>query len=176
MAKRTVQSDYYRRLYLKHHGEIPKDDEGRTYDIHHIDHNHKNNDLSNLKAVSIKEHYDIHYVNGDYQACLRIAQRLNFTSEELSKLATLNNIKRIESGNHHFVGENNPTKLKIKNGTHNFLTDHPGKTRLENRTHNFLTNHPNGIQKTCPHCGKIGGGRIMKRWHFDNCKEKKDGN
>ena len=21
----------------------------------------------------------------------------------------------------------------------------------------------------CPHCGKIGGSNIMKRWHFDNC-------
>jgi len=25
---------------------------------------------------------------------------------------------------------------------------------------------------TCPHCGKEGGERIMKRWHFDNCKMK----
>lgn len=26
----------------------------------------------------------------------------------------------------------------------------------------------------CPHCGKEGGIGIMKRWHFDNCKQKKD--
>lgn len=26
---------------------------------------------------------------------------------------------------------------------------------------------------TCPHCGKVGGGGSMTRWHFDNCKEKK---
>lgn len=25
---------------------------------------------------------------------------------------------------------------------------------------------------TCPHCNKTGGGGIMKRWHFDNCKQK----
>jgi len=25
---------------------------------------------------------------------------------------------------------------------------------------------------TCPHCEKEGGERIMKRWHFDNCKLK----
>ena len=25
---------------------------------------------------------------------------------------------------------------------------------------------------TCPHCGKVGGGGSMTRWHFDNCKEK----
>lgn len=23
---------------------------------------------------------------------------------------------------------------------------------------------------TCPHCGKTGGERAIKRWHFDNCK------
>lgn len=23
---------------------------------------------------------------------------------------------------------------------------------------------------TCPHCGKVGGGGSMIRWHFDNCK------
>jgi hypothetical protein len=27
-------------------------------------------------------------------------------------------------------------------------------------------------QIVCPHCGKIGGQSIMKRWHFDNCKLK----
>ena len=28
---------------------------------------------------------------------------------------------------------------------------------------------------TCPHCGKSGGSRAMKRHHFDNCKEKNNG-
>lgn len=26
----------------------------------------------------------------------------------------------------------------------------------------------------CPHCGRAGGASAMKRWHFDNCKYKKD--
>lgn len=26
---------------------------------------------------------------------------------------------------------------------------------------------------TCPHCGKEGGSRAMKQWHYDNCKYKK---
>ena len=25
---------------------------------------------------------------------------------------------------------------------------------------------------TCPHCGKVGSGGSMARWHFDNCKSK----
>lgn len=28
------------------------------------------------------------------------------------------------------------------------------------------------VQVTCPHCGKVGGNRIMPRYHFDNCKVK----
>ena len=27
----------------------------------------------------------------------------------------------------------------------------------------------------CPHCFKIGGFPQMKQWHFDNCKEYKNG-
>lgn len=27
-------------------------------------------------------------------------------------------------------------------------------------------------KQTCPHCGKIGGGPNMKRYHLDNCKSK----
>lgn len=28
---------------------------------------------------------------------------------------------------------------------------------------------------TCTHCGKEGGNTIMRRWHFDKCKEKNNG-
>jgi hypothetical protein len=33
---------------------------------------------------------------------------------------------------------------------------------------------PKGKQEllTCPHCNKIGGGSLIKRWHFNNCKSK----
>jgi hypothetical protein len=32
--------------------------------------------------------------------------------------------------------------------------------------------HPNNMSVICYHCGKSGKARIMKRWHFDNCKYK----
>ncbi len=32
-----------------------------------------------------------------------------------------------------------------------------------------------GIVLQCPHCKKVGG-HTMKRWHFDNCRNKEDGN
>ena len=43
----------YRKIYENHYGTIPKDENGRSYEIHHIDVNHSNNDLHNLKLVSI---------------------------------------------------------------------------------------------------------------------------
>lgn len=30
----------------------------------------------------------------------------------------------------------------------------------------------NRIKVTCPHCGKQGDNRNMKRWHFENCRNK----
>jgi len=51
----------YRKIYEQYYGPIPRDEQGRSYEIHHIDGNHSNNDPTNLKCVSIQEHYDIHY-------------------------------------------------------------------------------------------------------------------
>ena len=49
----------YRKLWIKQYGEIPKDGDGRPYEIHHKDGNHSNNSLDNLVCIPIKEHYDI---------------------------------------------------------------------------------------------------------------------
>lgn len=40
--------------------------------------------------------------------------------------------------------------------------------RLSENRHNFI------IEYECPHCGKVGKGPMMHRWHFDNCKQKGD--
>ena len=45
----------HRYIYEKYYGKIPK-----GYDVHHIDHNKDNNDISNLKLVTAKEHKKIH--------------------------------------------------------------------------------------------------------------------
>jgi len=50
----------YRKLWEQHYGPIPKDKNGRTFDIHHIDGNRTNNSLDNLICLSIEDHYKIH--------------------------------------------------------------------------------------------------------------------
>jgi len=76
----------YRKIYEQYFGPVPKDKDGRTYEIHHIDGNRKNNDISNLKAVSIQEHYNIHYTQGDFGACVMIAKRMQLPPDHLSKI------------------------------------------------------------------------------------------
>jgi hypothetical protein len=94
----------YRKIYQKHYGKIPVDADGRSFEIHHIDGDHTNNDPLNLKAVTIQEHYDIHYSQGDWYACLLISGALKITPEEKSKIARLASLKSIANGTNPFVG------------------------------------------------------------------------
>ncbi len=119
----------YRKIWRDYYGEIPVDENGITFDIHHIDGNRKNNDISNLKAVSIKEHYEIHKAQGDWSACIIISSRLNLTLEEKLEI------------NKNFSGENHPCKRpevreKIKNNHADFKGEkHPqwGKKHSKER-------------------------------------------
>lgn len=70
----------YRKIWSQVYGEIPKDENGISYEIHHINGNKSDNRIENLVCVSIKEHFDIHYKKGDYKACALIAGRMNKAS------------------------------------------------------------------------------------------------
>jgi hypothetical protein len=78
----------YRKIWEENFGDIPKDADGRSYEIHHKDGNRENNSIDNLLCLSIQEHYDIHYEQGDYGACVMIAKRMLLTPEEISKIQT----------------------------------------------------------------------------------------
>jgi hypothetical protein len=110
----------HQRIYKKHYGKIPKDEFGRSYEIHHIDGDHSNNKPENLKAITIQEHYDIHYAQCDLMACHRISIRMNKDSKEISDLSKKYQNERVKNGLHNFVS-NNPVYKQIENGTHAFL-------------------------------------------------------
>ena len=139
----------YRKIWEETYGPIPKDFDGRPYEIHHIDGNHSNNDPCNLKAVTKQEHYDIHFAQGDWEACQTILHHLNLTPDEISKRATEFNLLRVKQGTHPFlkrddgssVGRDTSVK-RIKNGTHPFMRKLDGTSlateRVKNGTHPFL--------------------------------------
>jgi hypothetical protein len=103
IEERQHMPSIYRLIYKKHFGSIPVDDNGISYDIHHIDGNRKNNELSNLKAVSLQEHYDIHFNQGDWMACQRILKRMDDDPVKKSILLSKSNKQRVENGTHNFM-------------------------------------------------------------------------
>lgn len=138
-----------RNIYIKYKGPIPKDETGRSYEIHHLDGDHSNNNPDNLKAVAIQEHYDIHYSQCDYGACYFIALRMNISPEELSELARRIALKRVEEGTHPWKNSEKQRavqKKRVEEGTHQFLNPEfqremsmrSNKKQLENGTHPFV--------------------------------------
>ena len=138
-----------RKIYETFFGQIPRDEDGRTYEIHHIDGNRKNNSIFNLVALTIKDHYETHYLQGDYAACIRIISRMKKSQKEISEFASKMNHRRAKEGNHPFLGgkiQGETSRKRVKNGTHNRLD---GKSqskkarnaslkRVANKTHHFL--------------------------------------
>jgi len=189
MSNYSTPKPHYRKIYEDNFGPIPVDDNGRTYDIHHIDGNHSNNEPTNLKAVSIQEHYDIHFSQGDWYACSMIALRMSKTPAEISAEIRENNRKmfdeghiwqdrewarertrkRLENGTHNFQGPH-LQKKRIAEGRHPFIGElNPTRQKIKDGTHLFLVDNPNEETVTCPNCGVSGARPGMIRWHFDNC-------
>lgn len=196
MRDRSVK---YRKIYETHYGPIPIDHNGRSYDIHHINGNHNDNRPENLKAVSVEEHYNIHYEQGDYSSCLFISHRMNLSPEEISDLAKKSNEKRLLNGTHNFQQKQfrekyNPiiaetVRQKVKNGTHNFqqkdFQKNVQKELVKTGRHNFSGDslnrkmlergtHVTQIKISCIYCKKICGKHAFVRWHGINCKFRND--
>ena len=156
-----------RKIYLNHYGSIPIGNDGRPYEVHHIDGNPDNNDITNLMAVSIQDHFEIHYNQGDWAACVRIAAKLKLPQEELTALARKNaikiNAKTLANGTHNFLGKNNHVHAKIASG--NYHTLGPAHNLRLLATGKHASQKP----KICPHCNTTCDSANYARYHGDNC-------
>lgn len=184
----------HKQIYEKHYGPIPE-----GYEIHHIDGNTLNNNLENLKAVTLQEHYAIHFQQGDFGACRLISLRMkNFlTNDEKSRIAKLSNNQRIENKTHNFLKDNisqetisrqnESRRSNIESGNHNFIGGEIQRTsnrkRVANGTHHFVGGklqkemladgrHASCHIATCQYCGKTSNIGNITRWHNDRCKHK----
>ena len=138
----------YRAIYESHYGPIPIEENGRTYHIHHINGNHSNNDPTNLKAVTIQDHYDIHYSQGDWVACHRLAAIMKYTPNEISELAKKNVREQLKNGKHPWQGgehQKRVAKKLLENKTHHWLSEEHRKNvrqreleKVRNGTHCML--------------------------------------
>jgi hypothetical protein len=134
----------YRKIYENHNGTIPKDETGRTYDIHHLDGNRQNNSPYNLTALSIQEHYDIHYRQGDYSSCWLLGKKMGISQPQQSELMTKASLERVANGTHPFQRRLDGTSLAgdmVKEGKHPLQRRADGSSssmdRMKNGTNPF---------------------------------------
>ena len=202
----------YRKIWENKFGPIPVDSNGMSYEIHHIDGNRNNNDISNLICVTIEEHLKLHQTQKEWGACNAIVRRMKLSKTELSSLnsyysklawqdpeyrnmqtarqkklweneeyvkkfhsaALKSNLDRLTNKTHQFFDpavrkNNNESRLKTfarltQEGNHNFQSEQAKQLSSE------MAKQRNNIAYVCPHCNKKGGGPVMKRHHFNNCK------
>ena len=97
----NVMSKNYVRIWEQHHRlKLPE-----NMEIHHIDGIHTNNDPTNLLAVTIEQHLDIHRKQNDYGACQAILMRMNRTEEqkkEIAECASKHQKKLLRQKKHNF--------------------------------------------------------------------------
>lgn len=172
----------YRKLWMQKNGPIPLDKQGRSYEIHHIDGNRKNNCLENLLCLSIEDHYKLHYDKGEYFAANLIAQRMDKPAEPIKKwdISESRRAALRESK----LGDKNPMKdpavrKKVSEALKGRKKSPESEAkRLKSREgfrHSEETKQKMKKPKyklKCPHCSLEGGSSQMKRWHFENCKNK----
>ena len=155
----------YRKIWESINGPIPKDQNGKSYEIHHIDGDRTNNHISNLRLVTMQEHYEIHYNQGDYGACQAIAMRMNLMvddlSEKCSKLAKL----RVLNGTHNLTGDRNPIHDRVQDGTHRKWLSERNVELFKQGKHNFQK-RPDG---TSVSSDKVKNGTHNFTYEF--CKE-----
>jgi hypothetical protein len=141
----------YRKIYETFYGPIPKDQDGRTFEVHHIDGDKTNNSILNLVALSIQDHYDVHDIQGDYGACLKMLTRMNVKSKIVSEMSKKAQQKMLDEGTHLFLNPEFREKAKqnnldrLRKGTHNFQSKNHQKIifdaqqkMLDEKTHPFL--------------------------------------
>lgn len=147
MINSSMRDRTYRKIYQEYYGTIPVDADGRLYHIHHIDGDCTNNNPLNLKAVSIQEHYDIHYSQGDWHACLLLSAELQISPEEKSNLSRLGALEAVKNGTHNFLGgkiQSRTQKRLVEAGKHHWQDSEKATKRNLKRiaegNHNFLDN------------------------------------
>lgn len=86
MSKRNHD---YRKIWINAYGKPPKDEDGISYEIHHIDGDHTNDVLENLTCIPIAEHFKIHLEQGDIYSASCIARRMNLTQDERKHISKL---------------------------------------------------------------------------------------
>jgi hypothetical protein len=173
-SKNRTSSYYYRKIYEQHHGKIPVDDSGRTYEIHHLDGDTENNSPSNLVALTIQEHFEIHKKQGDAKACLAIAARMEVSAHEKKALAVAANTgdKNPSYGSTWWNNGITEVRTKIKPDGDEWVRGRFGIRNKINSTKTINGTHPSGSKNgrydhTIYSFYNADSGELFKSTRFD---------
>jgi len=174
MVKRNFNR-IYRKIWEQYYGTITKDKSGRSLEIHHINGNHNDNRITNLKLVTIKEHYNIHYKQGDYAACHFIAKRMAKTPEELSKIISNLNKKRVGKLNP-FYGKTHTPEVKKIISEKNKGKNHPNFGKKRPEVGKRISLSLKGKTKSKEHCKNLSlalTGNVSKQYKWNILQDQK---
>ena len=76
--------------------------------------------------------------------------------------------KLVEEGTHPFLGDKNPSRQRMKAGTHHFLNPDWHRKRVKEQLKNGT--HTSQTKKTCENCGKTVDVANYSRWHGNKCR------
>lgn len=99
---------------------------------------------------------------GTYERTAEIREKAGIKSKETYKQPTGESLEKIRQGT---INRN----IKSRGTT----LSEERKAQISKSTSVALKGYQY-TKKTCPHCGTIGGGSNMSRYHFNNCKNKAD--
>lgn len=127
----------YRKIWERVNGPIPKDEKGRSFQIHHIDGNNQNNAIENLKCISMEEHHQLHLQQGDIFAASMIWARLQLTEEDIQRIN-----KKIGDSNRGKISKNKGKKRPP------FSEDHRKKLSEGNKGKKYAKEHCKNIAQS----------------------------
>lgn len=76
--------------------------------------------------------------------------------------------------NEHTHGLRNRAQENLGKTYEEIFGEHKAAKIKAEMSKNRLGKPHNLIKRSCPHCGKVGSGPNMTRYHFDKCKDKND--
>ena len=162
----------------------------KGYQIHHIDEDKMNDEISNLACLSVAEHCRISWKGKKRgESKLKGTHR---TPEVRKKISDGHRGKKLSDEHkknlsaNHWSKKGDAEKIadKIAEKHHGIKqSDEQKKKRFAWRAdEEKVKAHGLKVSKalkgrkckivTCPYCGKSGGESGMKCWHFNNCKKK----
>jgi len=131
-----------------------------------------------LKEFNVAENasfYNMHNGNGFYH----LNKHTEETKAKLRKPKTEKHKKNLSINHANVSGSNNPMHGRSIAKEKNLKWYNNGEKEIYvtegHQPKEFNKGRIKSISKhkeQCPHCKKTGGGGAMRRWHFDNCKDK----